>query len=189
MRLLYSRQRPASAWRFFVDDQEHTAAWLKEGRVLGAVTSLAKPVQGCRIDRLGSIRYIPMASPDFVKRYFRKGLTKENLQLAPMLVFDRKDRLQHQVIQSITRQKTIIDPPCHFIPSSHIFQDAAAMGLGWGVVPEALAQDYLKRKTLVNIAPGHELTVNLYWQCWRLTSPTLDTLTDCIKRTAKRNLA
>src|SRR6202020_3211090 len=30
-----------------VDDQDHTAEWLRRGRVIAAVTSLEKPVPGC----------------------------------------------------------------------------------------------------------------------------------------------
>src|SRR3546814_21122472 len=40
------------------EDQDHTAALLRNGAVLGAVTTLADPVQGCRIHALGSKRYI-----------------------------------------------------------------------------------------------------------------------------------
>ncbi|MFQ6748373.1 ArgP/LysG family DNA-binding transcriptional regulator, partial [Bordetella pertussis] len=35
------------------EDQDHTAALLRKGAVLGAVTTLADPVQGCRIHALG----------------------------------------------------------------------------------------------------------------------------------------
>ncbi|KAG1165457.1 hypothetical protein G6F35_018766 [Rhizopus arrhizus] len=37
------------------EDQDHTAALLRNGSVLGAVTTLADPVQGCRIHALGSM--------------------------------------------------------------------------------------------------------------------------------------
>ena len=36
-----------------VDDEDHTVEWLQRGRVLAAVTSIAKPVQGCRAIRSG----------------------------------------------------------------------------------------------------------------------------------------
>ena len=36
-----------------IDDQDHTAEWLRRGRVLAAVTSLAEPVTGCRGDGAG----------------------------------------------------------------------------------------------------------------------------------------
>src|SRR6185295_18003764 len=39
-----------------VDDQDHTAGWLRSGRVLGAVTAEATAVQGCRVQPLGVMR-------------------------------------------------------------------------------------------------------------------------------------
>ena len=36
-----------------IDDEDHTADWLRRGRVLAAVTSLAKPVQGCHVSAPG----------------------------------------------------------------------------------------------------------------------------------------
>ncbi|MGO7565924.1 hypothetical protein ACC754_44895, partial [Rhizobium johnstonii] len=40
-----------------VDDQDHTAEWLHRGRVISAVTSLEKPVRGCRRFALGVLRF------------------------------------------------------------------------------------------------------------------------------------
>src|SRR3954469_10045995 len=44
------------------EDQGHTAALLREGRVMAAVTADAVPVPGCTVTRLGSMRYRPMAT-------------------------------------------------------------------------------------------------------------------------------
>src|SRR5437879_4300442 len=40
-----------------LDDEGHTAEWLQRGRVLAAVTSLGKPVHGCHVTALGTLRY------------------------------------------------------------------------------------------------------------------------------------
>src|SRR5690606_17892282 len=73
------------------EDQDHTAALLRKGAVSGVVTTLADPVQGCRIYALGSMRYVATCSPDFHERYFAKGVTTRSLAEAPVLVFNRKD--------------------------------------------------------------------------------------------------
>ena len=83
------------------DNQDHTTTWLREGRVLGAVTSSSKPVQGCRIDRLKPMRYIPMATPAFMRQYFPHGRTYQSFKQAPMLMFDGKDRLQHDFVKKM----------------------------------------------------------------------------------------
>ncbi len=166
----------------FADNEGYTTEWLREGRVLGAVTSSASAVQGCRTDRLKPMRYIPMASPAFMKRHFPKGLTAQAFTKAPMLVFDRKDRLQHDFVKKLTGRGLPVDPPCHRYPSPAAFQEMAAAGLGWGLAPEKLIAPYLKAGTLVNMSPKNVLEVPLYWQSWRLTSPTLEALTKAVKK-------
>ena len=47
-----------------VDDEEHTADWLRRGRVLAAVTALSKPVQGCQVRGLGSLREVASVERD-----------------------------------------------------------------------------------------------------------------------------
>ena len=165
----------------FADNEGYTTEWLREGRVLGAVTSSSKPVQGCRTDKLKPMRYIPMASPDFMKRHFAKGLTLDAFRSAPMLIFDRKDRLQHDFVKKVTGKELSIDPPWHKYPSPSAFQEMAAAGLGWGMAPEKLITPYLKAGTLVNMTPKSVLDVPLYWQSWRLASPTLEALTRAVK--------
>lgn len=166
----------------FADNEGYTTEWLREGRVLGAVTSSSKPVQGCRTDKLKPMRYIPMASPAFMKRHFAKGLTLDAFTHAPMLVFDRKDRLQHDFVKKVTGKDLTADPPCHKYPSPAAFQEMAAAGLGWGMAPEKLIAPYLKAGALLNMSPRNILDVPLYWQSWRLTSPTLDALTRAVKK-------
>ena len=60
-----------------VDDQDHTAEWLRRGRVIAAVTSLEQPIQGCRRISLGALRYHATASPEFTARYVAEGVTPE----------------------------------------------------------------------------------------------------------------
>jgi LysR family transcriptional regulator, chromosome initiation inhibitor len=40
-----------------------------------------------------------------------------------------------------------------------------------------LAQPLIRSGQLVNIAPEHQLEVQLYWHCWNLESEVLDALT------------
>ena len=66
-----------------VDDQDHTAEWLRSGRVLGAVTAEAQPVQGCRVQPLGVMRYRATAAPRFVRQHFGKTITAAELSSRP----------------------------------------------------------------------------------------------------------
>lgn len=172
----------------FADDQEYTAQWLKEGRVLGAVTTSSKPVQGCRIEKLGAIRYLPMASPAFIQKHFPNGFKKDVLGQVPVVAFNRKDKFQLEFIKKISGRAPKVEPPCCYVPSTHAFHEAVASGIGWGMVVESISHDYVKKRQLVNFAPGWEMMYTLYWQSWRLTSPTLDALTKAVRKAAKDNL-
>jgi LysR family transcriptional regulator (chromosome initiation inhibitor) len=156
-----------------VDDQDHTREWLKNGTVFGAVTAAAEPVGGCRVDALGAMRYVAAVSPAFAQRYFSGVTLAEGFRRAPMLVYNQKDQMQHRFLSQVIG-----------VPSAQGFLDAAIAGLGWGLQPIALAAAALAQGTLVDLCPGHGVSVALYWQSWRLDSASVRTLRECVWRAA-----
>ena len=56
---------PADRRRFDLhqDDQDHTADLLRAGTAMAAVTAQHVAVQGCRVERLGAMRYLAVAAP------------------------------------------------------------------------------------------------------------------------------
>lgn len=46
-----------------IEDQDHSARLLREGTVMGAVTTERRPVPGCRVLPIGVMRYVAVASP------------------------------------------------------------------------------------------------------------------------------
>ena len=164
------------------DDQDHTADLLRDGTVMAAVTAQRVAVQGCRVHRLGAMRYLAMASPELHRAHFAAADTASALATAPMIQFNRKDELQHRFINGLTRRR--LDPPIHYVPSSSGYVDAIRLGLGWGMLPEQIARDDMAAGRLVEIAPGRHLDVPLYWQSWRLESTALATLTGAVQTAA-----
>lgn len=154
-----------------VDDQDHTLEFLRDGSVLGAVTSEAKPLQGCESHALGAMRYRAIASPDFVARHFGMGVDAAALSLAPMIVFNRKDELQWRFLQRISQGQR--RPPVHYMPTSTGFVEAAARGLGWCLAPDSLIAPALEANRIVMIKPECWLDVPLYWQHAAVRSSTL----------------
>ncbi|WP_445144533.1 LysR family transcriptional regulator ArgP [Dyella sp. Tek66A03] len=169
-----------------VEDQDHSTDLLRDGSVLGAITATAQPVQGCSVIKLGVMRYLPVASPAFVARYFRRGVNAASLGQAPMLVFNRKDALQRRFMHSVTRAR--LAPPMHFLPSSTAFVEAAALGLGWAMAPESMLAKPSAQGTLQAIAPSRWLDVLLYWQHWSIRSATLSILTEALQHAARKGL-
>ncbi|ENV00843.1 LysR family transcriptional regulator ArgP [Acinetobacter variabilis] len=169
-----------------VDDQDHTIKLLREGTVIGAVTSKATPLQGCDIKTLGKMRYQAIASPDFYHRYFNNGVNRESLNQSPMIVFNRKDELQWKFVCLITQSP--IHPPLHYLPTATGFIEAAKIGLGWCLAPETLIQTELEKGNIVLIAPEYFLDVTLYWQYPSIHSETFQNLTAAISQASSRTL-
>ncbi|MCX4474396.1 putative HTH-type transcriptional regulator [Micromonospora sp. MW-13] len=161
------------------DDQDHTADLLRDGTVTAAVTAQREAVQGCRVRRLGAMRYRALATPALAGRWFADGLSASALAAAPMVVFDRKDRVQHRFLRAVTGRD--LDPPVHYVPSVPAFGEAIRLGLGWGLVPEQQARADLAAGAYVDLDPGRHVDVPLYWQHWRLDSAVLGALTDAVR--------
>ena len=165
------------------EDEFHSTELLRDGTAMAAVTSVPEPVQGCTSEKLGAMRYHAMASVDFAERWFPEGMTPTELKEAPMLTFDRKDDMQDRFVRKVTRRRT--HPPRNYVPGALEFVEAARLGLGWAMLPDAMVTG---TTGLVSLAPDDPLDVPLYWQRWRLDSPVLDALTDAVRRTAREVL-
>lgn len=169
-----------------VEDQDHSARLLREGTVMAAVSSSPAAVQGCRVEALGVMRYLALASPDYVRAHLAGRPLAAALAEAPMLVFNAKDALQARFLALCAGTATEL--PAHFLPSVHGFLEAARRGIGWGMIPAILARDALAAGSVVEIVPGRFLDVPLYWHCWRLDAPILKTLTQAVRRAAAGTL-
>jgi LysR family transcriptional regulator, chromosome initiation inhibitor len=167
------------------EDQEHTSALLRDGTVMAAVTAEPAPVPGCSVTRLGGMRYRPMATTAFRSRWFPDGVTTQALAGAPVVVFDRRDDLQHAWLRA--RAERPVDPPQHFVPSSADYVSAVRLGLGWGMVPD-LQRSPADDGHLVELDPAGSVDVVLYWQQWRLRSPSLDRVAAALLTAARTAL-
>ena len=169
------------------EDEANTARLLKSGLVVAAITVFPEPVAGCTVTRLGAMRYRPMAAPAFAQRWFPDGPTGEALAVAPMMVFDRDDSLQHDFLAAKHKGTGPLgSPPQTMVPSSTDFVRAIGLGLGWGMVADLQRTD---GPELVELDPGAERDVQLYLQRWRLRTASLDRLAEAIVAGARERLA
>lgn len=169
-----------------LDDEEHTAARLRSGEVLAAVTADPAAVPGCRTRPLGALRYVACASPAFMARHFPQGVTAAALARAPVLQFDRKDGLQARWLRR--HLDLPLQAPTHQVPSTQGFLDACLLGLGWALHPVPLAAAPLAAGRLVELSPGAALEVPLHWQHARLGARLLEALTREVAAEARRSL-
>jgi len=168
------------------EDQDHSAALLRDGTVVAAITTEVQPVQGCTVRRLGVMRYRPMASPAFADRWFAGTVDARTLAPAPVVVFDRKDDIQDQYLRA--RSRTPLDPPRHYVPGSADFAEAVRLGFGWAMLPDIQSAGPESRGELVDLHPGHHVDIVLYWQQWALHTNALERVAQAIGRAAARSL-
>ncbi|MGW0797901.1 LysR family transcriptional regulator ArgP [Streptomyces sp. NPDC002692] len=187
------------------EDEDHTAALLREGTVMAAVTSSPDPVAGCSVRPLGRMRYMAAASPGFAGHRLgaRTGKAvpghtgtgtaetdtalRELLAEAPVVVFDRNDDFQDDFAARLLGGRGA-SPLRHSVPTSEGFVEAVAAGLGWGMVPEAQAGPLLRAGRLVGLAPDLPVDVPLYWQQWKLDFPALAVVAEAVASAAAEAL-
>ena len=97
------------------EDHTRTAERLRRGEVVAAITGEPKPVPGCRVVRLGRLRYAAVATAGFHDAHFADGVGSATLAEAPIVAFDRNDSLQHDFVRRITRRH--LAPPATYVPS------------------------------------------------------------------------
>ena len=170
-----------------VDDQDFTQEWLREGQVLGCVTTLKKALRGCKVVSLGAMDYVAVANREAVDKYCPDGFTQHSFRKMPFIAFNRKDDLQTEFISRTFRLKQVHLNQC-FVPSSEGQVRAVLDGWGASVVPELLVRPMLEEGRLINLAPASALQVSLYWHCWNLDSAVLNSLTAAVIAEAGRSL-
>jgi LysR family transcriptional regulator (chromosome initiation inhibitor) len=172
-----------TAIRLRIEDQAYSQDLLRRGDVLAAVTSDSAAVQGCTVDHLGALRYLPAAAPALAERWMHGGTP--DWAAMPTVIFNAKDDLQHEQLRRYGIEQG--PPVVHQVPSSADFYAAVSLGLGWGMLPEPQAAADLAAGRLVRLSPD-VIDIPLYWQRWRLDSPLLAALTGAVRTAAARYL-
>lgn len=175
----------AAQWKtmlqLHIEDEWHSLSLLRRGDVLGAVTREEHPVAGCESVYLGRMRYYSVAAPWLLDNYTRNG--DVDWAAMPVLRFGPRDGLQDEDL------KGRVEGPVHqrhvnIVPSAEAFCEAARVGLGWALLPEQHAAPLLDSGEVVRLDDSI-IEVPLYWQRWRLESPSLENLTDAVVSAAR----
>ncbi|WP_035042765.1 LysR family transcriptional regulator ArgP [Desulfovibrio sp. X2] len=179
-----------------VDDQEATHEFLRDGEVVGCVSVRPEAMQGCRVVPLGSMGYRLVAAPDYRDWWCPDGLTPEAAAQLPLVIFNRKDDLHNKLLRQVLGGEP---PPlrAHWLPSSEGFVTFIRQGHAAGMLPDAQSFPYLDAAagageghgSLVDLAPGCTVQVDLFWHCWNLRSPLLDELGEALVRGARELLS
>ena len=180
------------------DDQNCTHEWLREGQVLGCVTTVRQALRGCRVEPLGAMQYIAVATPEFARlrlalpldaigQTSASKLTQHNFRDVPFIAFNRKDEIPGEFVGKAFGLKRVTLNQL-FVPSSQGMVGAVLAGWGVSVVPRLMADALIEQGQLVNVAPAYTLPIQLYWHCWNLASDVLDALSAALRQSAATSL-
>ena len=171
-----------------IDDQEQTHRYLREGEVVGCISTEATAMQGCRVELLGMMPYRLLATPAFAGRWFPDGLSLAAAELAPAVLFNHKDRLQQhffaQALGDYPRRWSD-----NYIPAPEQFLQAIIDGYAYGMVPDWQSAGLRQTGELIELVPDCNFAVELYWYCWNLASSPLKKFFRQLVATAQRMLA
>ncbi|MGY0193501.1 LysR family transcriptional regulator ArgP [Leptothrix sp. BB-4] len=150
-----------------VDDQDFTHEWLRQGQVLGCVTTLDEALRACRVSPLGVMHYVAVASPGFLARQLPDGLHRGNFAQVPFVVFNRKDDVQAQWVAKAfgVRQPRLVQ---RHVPSPEAYVRAVAAGWGIGVAAWELVRTAVEQGALQVLHPQVSVEVALHWHQWKL---------------------
>jgi len=174
----------------------HSSALLRSGEVMAAITSRPGKIPGCSVDYLGMARYWCVAAPEYMSRYlpgFPSTTTREELNRAPVVEYDRKDFVQEAarvLIEEDMKLPPSLEPeqsPTIYIPSSPDYARAVYEGVAWGLLPQAQCSEHFATNTLVKLSTK-PVEFPLYWQHWNINSPVLETVSRRVAEAAKTGL-
>lgn len=171
--------------RLRIEDEAHTLNLLRRGDVMAAITRESQPVSGCDSVPLGVMHYRAVGTAA-LRDAFMDG---DELDWAamPALRFGPRDALQDEDLHGRVHSAFLGQRRISHIPSSEAFVKACCAGLGWALVPELQCQELLASGQLVCL-DDQVLSVELFWQRWRLESRLLEGLSRAVVAAAQQVL-
>lgn len=170
-----------------VEDQDATQQLLKDGEVVGCITSARTAMPGCVSVPLGVMVYRCLATQGYIQTYFAEGISAAGFRQAPVAEYSRKDQLQNRYLEQFFAVKPH-EYPRHRVPSLYAFNDIVERGLACGMIPDQLGRAMQDRGAVVDMMPGSYVAVPLYWHVWNLHSELIRQITDELVRTAAETL-
>lgn len=170
---------PSIELNLILGDETKNLQHLKNGSVIGAISTEKKTMLGCTSQHLGDLEYVCVASPHFQQRYFADGMTKESVAKAPSVAFDQADNMHLNFLQHYFSIPS--NTECtHIVRSSEAFVQMAKMGVAYCLIPRIQIEKELQENALVILDTEKNIIRPLYWHHWTFESETLDQVTQAI---------
>ncbi|MEJ6022308.1 ArgP/LysG family DNA-binding transcriptional regulator [Ramlibacter sp. PS4R-6] len=176
--------RDGLATEIIVDHPEQTHERLREGDVLGCVTTVDQAPYGCKAVALGRMHYMAVAGKDFAARNCPHGLTPQNFRSLKFIAHSRGSDVQVEFVSKALGLKDILLNQ-HFVPTPDGQLRAVLAGWGVSVLPKMLVEAMVRDGELVDIAPGVAHGVDLHWHSCNFQSEVIALLDAAVNAGAR----
>ena len=148
------------------DNQAFSMQHFKSGKASCCFTTTSTTIANCTATFVGYMNYIMVASPDYVKKYFKKQVpSKEELLTAPALAYDVDDALHEDYLSKFFGLNDCM-PNYHMVPSAQAFCQLVKQGSVYALVPEAYILDDVKNGDIVSLFPDKIWKLPIYLHHW-----------------------
>jgi len=160
---------------------------LQKGELAGCISIRSKPSRGCYVEYLGQLLLRCVATKNFKKRYFPRGMGVEEMKKAPCVLFHRESQML-RMFQINVMNEVPFEVPTHIIPPQHESMEIICGGEAYGFLPEPLFNQLKVSRGLVDLSPLDPIILPQYWHRWGIESELLELLTNEIRREAQAKL-
>lgn len=172
------------------DDQELTLQYLQKGLVSACASTSKKSLTGCKAEFIGYFDYVLVATPTFIKKYFRNHhISKKDLLSAPTLLFDQNDKLFHDYLRNYFHIENVNLENFHVIPSVAGFKKFAVEGYAYGLIPYIDIAEELKQKRLINLFPDKIWHMPVYWHSFEVETAAYRLFNDLVLKIGQKILS
>lgn len=168
--------------QIIADDQDNTLDYLKNGQVDMCISSQKKSLPNHVSVYLGEMEYSLVCSKGFYQNHFNNGVDNKYLELAPLVIFDRFDKVQHSYLKKYFKINSFSQ--INTMPSVLSFKHAILGGLGYGLLPKMDIKKELSKKQLVLLNPNKDFKVPLYLHHWEYQREYIKKLINKIQNAA-----
>jgi len=169
--------------QILAEDQNKTLNFLKSGQVDMCISSHKTPLPNHNVIKLGDMKYTLVCSKNFYKKYFTSGVNKKNLSKAPLVIFDKDDKVQHIYLKEHYNLESFAQ--INLMPSVLSFKQAIIGGYGYGLLPVIDVKREIKANRIIQLNPSKDFNIPLYLHQWEYQRSYTKLLTEKIIKAAK----
>lgn len=165
----------------------HAAKAMTEHRLSCAISTSGKPAAGFEVHSLGSHTIRAVASPDFVENHLPDGPTCDAVKAAPLVRYGADDHWPEHWFRRVFNERAVL--PSHHIPSAYGHANACLDGTAWALCSDVVIKKHLESGALVELSPGSEFSIDIYWHIGAHVADTLRPITAALRSAGRNALA